>query len=143
MNFSTRVMDRKDWEEVAPYFKPEEFNHPDRMGYEFMVWMKRVRILAGVPIVPFSDYRSPGYNASIGGAKDSAHTDEICDVMDIKKTPRSDDPHWNYSRFRIIWAVMMLGGVRIGMYPTGSLHVDRTEDSRPSPRLWMAVDNPA
>lgn len=142
MGFSTRTMRPEDWAEIR-HFEPSEFNSPDKMGYEFMKWLDKVRAYAGVSMDPSSDYRSPHYNAAVGGAKDSAHTDVPCDAVDIKKDPRHDDPNWNYSRYQIVTAALALGCTRIGSYANGSLHLDRTEGKRPSPRMWTIVDNPA
>jgi uncharacterized protein YcbK (DUF882 family) len=142
MAFSTRTMTPADWQGIT-HFTPAEFKAPDKMGYEMMLWLDGVREQAGVPMRITSSYRSPAYNASVGGAKDSAHTDVPCDAVDIGKDPTPSDPNWNYSRFRIVDTAMKAGCVRIGFYPNGSLHLDRTEDKRPSPRLWNAVDNPA
>jgi uncharacterized protein YcbK (DUF882 family) len=142
MPFSSRTMNASDWAMVAPYFDPSEFDHPERMGYEFMRWLRDVRVAAGVPMVVVSDWRSSERNASAGGAENSAHEDAICDCVDIGCRPRPDDPNWNYSRARIVDAARSMGCTRTGIYPSGSLHIDRTEDRRPSPRIWIMVDNP-
>lgn len=135
-------MTAADWP-VLKHFKSDEFAHPEKMGFEFMVWLDNVRTLANVPMRITSSYRSPEYNRSIGGAQDSAHTDDVCESVDIGKFPTPDDPNWNHARYRIIHAALTLGCVRLGIYPNGSLHLDRTESTRPHPRLWIAVDNPA
>lgn len=141
MPFSTRTMTTGDWAEIAPQFRPSEFRHPDKMGYQFMKWLKQVRIDAGVPIVITSSYRTPAENAAVGGAVDSAHTDVPCNAVDIGMRPRPDDPNWNYSRWQIIKAAMASGCQRIGSYPAGSLHLDMTHDKRPAPRMWRVVGN--
>lgn len=142
MPFSSRTMAAPDWLRIKN-FRPNEFKHPEKMGYEFMLWLDEVRTTAGVSMTITSSYRSPAYNAAVGGATDSAHTDVPCDAVDIGKRPTQADPNWNLARYRIITAAMALGCKRIGMYPSGSLHLDRTEDERPAPRIWIAVDNPA
>ena len=142
MAFSTRTMTTVDWARIT-HFKPFEFKSPDKMGYEFMVWLDGVREQAGIGMTITSSYRSPAYNASVGGAQDSAHTDVPCDAVDIGKEPTPADPNWNHARFKILAAALKAGCVRIGFYPNGSLHLDRTEDQRPAPRLWNAVDNKA
>ena len=138
MPFSTRTMRSDDWREIKN-FKPSEFRHPDRMGYEFVKWLDQLRDEAGVPISITSSYRSPAHNASVGGAKDSAHTDVPCNAIDIGERPRSSDPNWNYSRFQIVAAAMNLGCRRIGTYQNGSLHIDMTHGDRPAPRMWRVV----
>jgi uncharacterized protein YcbK (DUF882 family) len=135
-------MERADWGGLQ-FFTPDEFANPDKMGYEFMYWLDSLRQKAGVPMYVSSSYRSTLRNERVGGAHNSAHTDDICNAVDIKKKPRLDDPNWNLSRFLILNAATALGCVRIGLYANGSLHFDRTEDIRPSPRLWVMVNNPA
>lgn len=129
-----------DWKEIK-YFRPADFKHPDKMGLEFVQWLDRLRKTAGVPIVITSSYRSPEYNRGVGGAKDSAHTDVPCNAVDIGERPRESDPNWNHSRWQIVVSAIRGGCTRIGMYPNGSLHLDRSEDRRPSPRLWRIVGN--
>lgn len=142
MAFSTRCMRAEDWR-LCPHFPPTEFKYPEKMGYEYMLWLEEVRKRAGVPMSVSSSYRSPDYNKGVGGAQDSAHTDVPCDAVDVRMAPRPDDPHWNLSRWEIKAAARDLGCVRIGNYQNGSLHLDRTEHKRPWPREWVVVDNPA
>lgn len=142
MPFSTRTMRSDDWQDIR-HFPPSEFRYPGKMGYEFMRWLDQVREKAGVPMQVVSSYRERDRNADVGGAADSAHCDEPCNAVDIGKRPRPDDKNWNRSRWKIITAAIELGCTRIGMYPSGSLHLDRTEDRRPSERVWVMVDNPA
>lgn len=133
-----------DWNSgVVKHFTRDEFHHPDVMGYEFMLWLDKVREDAGVPMHVTSDHRTPEHNIDVGGAEDSAHLDIPCDAVDIGMHPTDHDPHWNYARFKIVEAAMKNGCARIGTYANGSLHLDRTELARPAPRMWRAVDNPA
>lgn len=131
-------MQPEDWRRLK-HFTPSEFAFPDKMGAEFMVWLDEVRSLAGVPMVVTSSYRAPAYNKKVGGAKDSAHTDVPCEAVDLGMRPRPDDPNWNHTRFHIIRAAIALGCLRIGTYANGSLHLDRSEDHRPAPRMWRMV----
>jgi len=145
--FSTRRMTDKDWAQLK-YFVKAEFREPNKMGYEFMLWLEKVRALAGVAMNISSGFRSPAYNKSVGGAADSAHTDgdsedECCNAVDIRKTPTPNDPHWNHARYKIQFSAHDLGCERFGNYPNGSMHIDRTEDKRPAESLWVAVDNKA
>lgn len=133
--FSSRTMTNADWI-VLPYFKKSEFKHPEKMGYEFMQELVRVRKMAGCPMYPTSDYRDPTYNKKVGGAEDSAHTDIPCDASDFQ-------PRNSVERFAIVRAAILCGFVRIGIYKNGSLHLDRTEDRRPAHVLWTVVSNPA
>lgn len=138
MSFSTRTMKPGDWQ-IIKNFKPKEFKNPEKMGYEFMIWLDKLRLKAGVPMTITSSYRSPAYNKSVGGASDSAHTDTPCNAVDIGMRPRPDDPNWNYSRWQIVRTAMEMGCKRVGSYANGSLHLDRSEDKRPAPRMWRVV----
>ena len=135
MPYSTRCIEPHEWA-LIKHFRPEEFRHPEKVGFEFVRWLDMVRDRAGVPMRITSSYRSPEYNKEVGGAKDSAHTDVPCDAVDIGKPT-------NEARFRIIKAALEMGCVRIGLYSNGSLHLDRSEGKRPAPRIWCVVDNPA
>lgn len=141
MRFSTRTMRPADWAQIR-HFQPSEFAEPEKMGYEFMVWLDAVREDAGVPMYVSSSYRTPAHNRAVGGAADSAHCDEPCDAVDFRKAPTPSDPHWNLARGRIIVAAVKRGCVRVGQYKDGSIHLDRTEGRRP-PAFWTVVDNPA
>lgn len=138
MPFSSRTMKPSDWHKIK-HFVSGEFKNPMTMGYEFMLWLDQLREDAGVPMVITSSHRSPEYNAAVGGATDSAHSDVPCNAVDFGMRPRPDDPNWNYTRFRIVQAAMLSGCQRIGSYANGSLHLDRTEDRRPAPRMWRVV----
>jgi uncharacterized protein YcbK (DUF882 family) len=143
-SFSSRTMTDADWTSgVVKHFTRDEFRHPEQMGYEFMLWLDKVREAAGVPMHVTSDYRSHEHNADVHGAEDSAHCDIPCNSVDIGMRPTLTDPNWNYARFKIVEAAMHNGCARIGTYANGSLHLDRTENSRPAPRMWRVVDNPA
>lgn len=124
-----------DWK-ILPHFKKSEFKYPHKMGYEFMQELVEVRKLAGCAMVVSSSYRSPSYNRGVGGAKNSAHTDEPCNAVDIR-------PRDSVQRFSIVRAAILRGFVRIGIYKDGSLHLDRTEDVRPANVIWTIVSNPA
>ncbi len=148
MSFSSRTMHEADWDEIR-FFAPSEFHNPEKMGYEFMLWLDRVHAKASslsprtqqFKMVVTSDYRSPEHNAAVGGAKHSSHMDVPCDVVDIGGIYEQygDDANWNKHRLKIIKAAMMLGCTRIGIYTNGSLHIDRTEDKRPQ-GLWVRVN---
>lgn len=137
-NLSTRTMRASDWAQIK-HFRPSEFAAPSKMGYEFMLWLDKVRERAAVPMTVTSSYRSPSYNRGVGGAPDSAHTDVPCEAVDVGERPRPDDPNWNRTRFRIIKAAIELGCERIGTYANGSLHLDRSENRRPAERMWRVV----
>jgi hypothetical protein len=137
MPFSTRCMRPEDWAELK-HFTPAEFTKPLVLGYEFMKWLDEVREAAGVVMLVSSSYRTPEHNAAVGGAGDSAHTEIPCDAVDIRKNPKTAVT-WNHDRFRIVRAAIAHGCQRIGIYQDDSIHLDRTEDVRPAPRLWIRV----
>lgn len=138
MSFSSRTMTAADWSRIKN-FTPAEFSEPSKMGLEFMLWLDSVRDEAGVPMTITSSYRTPEHNAAVGGASDSAHCDVPCNSIDIGMRVRPDDPNWNYTRWMIITTAIRLGCKRIGTYADGSIHLDRTEDKRPAPRMWRVV----
>jgi uncharacterized protein YcbK (DUF882 family) len=133
--FSNRTMTNADWA-LLKYFKKSEFKNPSVMGYEFMLELEKVRAKAGVAMRISSSHRDPAYNRRVGGAKDSAHTDIPCNASDI--VPRN-----SVERFAIVKAAIEVGFTRIGIYKDGSIHLDKTDDVRPSHVLWTVVSNPA
>lgn len=137
MNFSSRVMQTDDWRSLS-FFKREEFDAPNKMGFEFMTWLDNVRRLAGVAFAISSSYRTVTHNAEVGGASDSSHCDIPCNTVDISPLHVPTDPNGNRARFEIIKAALSLGCVRIGIYADGSVHLDRST-TLPSPRLWHKV----
>jgi zinc D-Ala-D-Ala carboxypeptidase len=128
--FSNRTMRPENWNALK-YFKKTEFKRPDVMGYEFMFELEKLRTKAGVAMRISSSYRDPAHNRRVGGAQDSAHTDIPCNAVDV--VPRN-----SVERYAIVKAAMELGWTRIG-----SIHLDKTDDVRPSHVLWTIVSNPA
>lgn len=135
MPLSTRTMTAADWP-LLRYFKPTEFQHPEKMGFQFMLRLDALRLAAGVPMKVTSSYRTPAHNKAVGGAKDSAHVDDICEAVDIW-------PANSQHAFEIMRAAFLCGFERIGMYANGSFHFDTTGDVRPNRVLWHVVSNPA
>ena len=148
MSFSSRRMRDSDWDSIR-FFSPTEFKNPGAMGWEFLLWLDRVHAKASslaprtsaFHMVVSSSHRDPAYNARIGGARKSSHVDIPCDAVDIGGVYERyrDDMNWNKHRLKIQKAALMLGCMRVGIYPNGSLHLDRTEDRRPS-GLWVRVN---
>lgn len=117
------------WGEIAGAFKITEFQRPHEMDVEFLRLLYRVRKDAGVPFRLISDARPPDKDI---GADKSAHKKRPCRAVDLK-------PKNSYERARIVIAAVRHGIVRIGVYPTGSLHLDaETHPENPSPRLWTS-----
>ena len=137
MPFSSRTMRIEDWAKLR-HFKPEEFPAPQKMGADFLSWLDDVREVAGVRMLISSSYRTPAHNAEVGGADDSAHTDTPCNAVDIRRDDKAI-LGWNHARMQIVSAAIRLGCTRIGVYADESIHLDRTEDQRPAPRLWIRV----
>jgi len=133
MSFSTRCMKAEDWAEIR-YFKITDFNRPDNIGYEFMIWIDNLRHKLGLKIYPSSDSRTPESNEAAGGASKSAHLDPICDAMDFSGIRMTAS-----TRYALVALAIQEGCERIGVYANGSVHLDRTEDIRPSPVLWTKV----
>jgi len=80
--------------------------------------LDRLRAELGCAITLTSIYRSPAYNARIGGARASYHTQFVaCDFQASKGTPAS----WAAALKRMRSAGIFRGGV--GIYPT-FVHVD-------------------
>lgn len=133
--FSNRTMTNADWKALK-YFSSKEFKFPNVMGYEFMLELEKLRAKSGIPIRISSSYRDTNYNKRVGGAQDSAHTDVPCNAIDCV-------PLNSVERYTLVKTAMELGWTRIGIYKDGSLHFDKTDDTRPSHVLWTVVSNPA
>ncbi len=137
-SFSTRLMTNEDWPTIK-FFKKEEFIYPEKMGFEFVCLLDKIRDKAGVQMVISSSYRTKQHNQEVKGAKESAHCDIPCEAVDIKKHPKdSSDINWNLARFRIVQAALSLGVTRLGVYANGSLHLDKSQ-ARPQNRIWIKV----
>lgn len=121
--------DHPVWEEIKQAFKPTEFQRPYDMDAEFLRLLYQIRKDADVPFRLVSDARPPDQDI---GADKSAHKKRPCRAVDLK-------PRNSYERARIVMAAVRRGIVRIGVYPTGSLHLDaETHPDNPSPRLWTS-----
>ena len=138
MPFSSRPMRAEDWKSIK-HFKPTDrgFRAPERMGYEFMLWLDKVRERAGVPMYVRSTVRDAAQNAAAGGASKSAHMDALCEAADFAGEEEGS-PMPGKHRLAIVKAALELGCTRIGVDENGSVHLDRTEDRRPS-SLWVKV----
>ena len=121
------------WRSIAASFRPEEFRHPELMDVGFLLLLHRIRMRAGVPMRVVSDYRDPGHNTAVGGARRSAHMERPCRAVDLRVKD-------NHERARIILAAAAEGIHRIGVYPahedrSGTVHIDAST-SKPQPRIW-------
>lgn len=130
--FSTRTMGKDDWAGLKR-LKAFQFRAPDKMGYEFIVWLDGVLDETNLGFTITSSYRDPGHNAAVGGATQSAHMDVPCEAADIVMALGGK------GRMRLIIKALAAGCRRIGVYDNGSVHLDRTEDRRPADVLWTKV----
>ena len=122
-----------DWK-LMKRFQASEFSNPGLMGFEFMLWLDALACtMPGVPFVVTSSARTKEHNTKVGGADDSAHVDIPCNAVDLW-------PGDNEVRYKIVAGAIKAGCKRVGFYPSnGSLHLDRTENQRPAPRVWTVV----
>lgn len=100
------------------YFNIEEFNCPCcnqvKMHGQFLAKLDRARHIAKIPFYINSGYRCIKHNKEVGGTKESSHM--IGWAADIKALD-------NYTRFKIIKALLEVGFKRIKIYKT-FIHVD-------------------
>jgi uncharacterized protein YcbK (DUF882 family) len=118
-------MTDKQWEKYKPEFSSSEFNSPDipnsgrdKMKKDFIDKLFKARKKSNVPYKISSGYRSPAYNAEVGGTSGSSHM-KGC-ACDIKF--RS-----NKQRFKIIQGLIEAGFVRLGL-GHNFIHVDNDKD---------------
>lgn len=106
-----------DYEQLK-YFKPDEFEEPERMSRAFMMFLDRVRAHAGVPFRISSSWRA-----------DSPSHDSGCAV----------DVYYLNSEemYAIVHSAIILGIRRIGVYDK-HVHLDDAP-SLPSPRMWHGI----
>ena len=115
------------------YFKLSEFDCPtdsgsgENMCLSFLSKLDKARELAGVSFKITSGYRTPKHNTSIGGVKDSSHTNIPCNACDIS-TPDSS------TRYKIISSLLKVGINRIGI---GKNFIHCDTDKKKSPNvIW-------
>lgn len=115
------------------YFKLSEFDCPtdsgsgENMCLSFLSKLDEARELAGVSFKITSGYRTPKHNTSIGGVKDSSHTNIPCNACDIS-TPDSS------TRYKIISSLLKVGINRIGI---GKNFIHCDTDKKKSPNvIW-------
>jgi zinc D-Ala-D-Ala carboxypeptidase len=113
------------------FFKGKEFtmdgeNVYDKMDIELMAMLEEAREKAGIPIVITSSYRTPEYNAKIGGKPNSAHLRGR--AVDIAIYDGNQ-------RYIIVKALLEAGFQRIGIGKT-FLHADIDTQNLPAPVVW-------
>lgn len=102
------------------FFNSKEFDSPDvlysgvRMNNDFIHKLSIARVLADIPFIINSGYRTQSHNEKIGGAVYSSHLKGL--ACDIRVTN-------DYQRFVITKSLLEAGFTRIGIAPT-FIHVD-------------------
>lgn len=114
-----------DWSHTA-HFRPSEFPHPEQMEVDLIRRLDHARELAGIPFVLNSSYRSPGHNAEVGGANDSAHTRGF--AVDIRATT-------SRNRFYVVRGLIRASFNRLCVYPT-HVHAD-VDPSLDDEVMWV------
>jgi len=85
------------------------------------------RSIARVPFHINSGYRCERRNQKVGGTSDSAH------MMGLAADIKAED---STARFRIVDALLQVGFMRIGIYPT-FIHADLAHAGKPAPVLFL------
>jgi len=102
-----------------------------KMDPQFMVKLDALRKKFGKPIIITSGYRSPEYNISIGGSKNSAHV----------QGKAADIAVSHADAYKIVGIAIELGFTGIGVSQKGSgrfIHVDTADNTakQPRPHIW-------
>lgn len=128
---------REQFKLLAPEFMWYEFKYPDKLYWPFLVWLHQVRVKAGVPMEPTSDFR---VGVPVGGSDTSLHlVGRAVDFRWWKHTPEQ--------RARIIEAVVTTprplneGGYELGLEPTAKngphWHIGLFSAARPEPKVFV------
>ena len=115
------------------HFQRSEFVCPEsgeeHMQESFLLKLDKARGISGVPyvITEGGGYRSPSYNAKIGGVEDSAHVWGLAADIAAASSER---------RFHIMRGLILVGFRRIGISFDGRyIHVD-DDESKPQDVMW-------
>jgi len=106
------------------FFKADEFDYPDQMDEEFLLWLDEVRSAAGVPMVITSDFRPSD--------DDSTHS------LGIAVDVAAASGRW---RYLIVKAALACGAKRLGVYDK-HIHLElpvgrhKLPEHIPTPSLW-------
>ena len=112
------------------YFTESEFvcdgvNCFDKMNHDLLEKLDIARDMCGFPFKITSSWRSPEYNAKVGGKKSSAHLNgNACDLACTNST----------TRMYMIEALLTAGFTRIGI-SNRFIHVD-VDEELPQNVIW-------
>jgi len=107
------------------YFTYSEFDEPGKpgsgakhMSTDFIKKLDKIREMVGFPLIITSGYRSPAYNAQVGGVSNSSHIKGL--AADISAV--TDD-----MKYEIAQAAISVGISRIG-WGNSFIHLDVDKD---------------
>lgn len=119
------------WADIK-YFKPVEFDSPDKPGSgysmspDFVRKLDCLREAVKTPLFIHSGYRTPEHNASVGGVDSSAH--ESGHAADIAALSSG-------AKFAILEAALRIGFRRVGIGST-FVHID-DDITKPQDVVWL------
>lgn len=110
--------------DLTPHFSQYEFDCHDgttaAVDCRLLSMLEAIRCVFESPVVITSGYRSPDYNASVGGAANSFHTRIPCMAADIQVAGATPDEVYD-------WADRVFPVSGIGLYTRnggGWIHID-------------------
>lgn len=113
------------------YFEISEFDSPDvpgsgeEMKQPFLNALELTRIVAGIPFIITSGYRTPDHNKKVGGKQGSSHTKGWAADISCRSSRE---------RFKIIRAAIKSGITRIGV-SQNFIHLDM-DPNKPNNVIW-------
>jgi hypothetical protein len=119
-----RLMSAIDWA-GSKWFKPNEFQYPDKMSFNLIEMLNKIRAKAGVRMTITDDWRP---STQTIGVEDSEH--ETGEGVDIRASTSAE-------RFAIVGAAIACGCTRIGVY-NSHIHLGIAKN-KPQYMLWLGV----
>lgn len=110
----------------------EHFSDKETLGLkpDLMFKLERARVLFDAPLIITSGFRDSTHNDSVGGVKDSAHTQGL--AVDLRCADAG-------LQRKLCWALGAAGFRRVGVY-SKHIHADCSTDL-PSPAFWDGGDS--